>query len=215
MRISYNTRLSCKQAQGMWMSAIADQPIDEKKRRFLTVATAAVGGVAAASVAVPFLCSFKPSARSLAAGAPVEYDLSKVEPGQQITVEWRGAPVWILHRTPDMIAQLAKNDGLLADPQSASSKQPDYAKNPHRSSDAKYLVLKGVCTHLGCSPTMRKEIGASDLGADWPGGYFCPCHQSKFDLAGRVFKSMPAPTNLEVPPYKITGSNIVVGVHQA
>jgi ubiquinol-cytochrome c reductase iron-sulfur subunit len=197
----------------MWMSAIVKQDIDEKKRRFLIGATAAVSGVAAAAVAVPFLYSFKPSARALAAGAAVEFDLSKVEPGQQVTIEWRGSPVWILHRTPEMIAQLAKNDALLADAQSGDSKQPEYAKNPHRSRDPKYLVVKGVCTHLGCSPTMRKEIGAADLGADWPGGYFCPCHQSKFDLAARVFKSMPAPKNLEVPPYKIitATSMLVVG----
>ena len=197
----------------MWMSAIVNQGIDEKKRRFLIGATAAVGGVAAASVAVPFLYSFKPSARALAAGAAVQLDLGKVEPGQQVTIEWRGAPVWVLHRTPEMLEQLKKNDALLADPLSASSKQPDFAKNPHRSVDPKYLVVKGVCTHLGCSPTMRKEIGAADLGADWPGGYFCPCHQSKFDLAARVFKSMPAPKNLEVPPYKIVKETnlLVVG----
>lgn len=195
------------------MSAIVDQGIDPKKRRLLTIATAAVGAVGAASVAVPFLFSMKPSARALAAGAPVEYDLALIEPGQQITVEWRGAPVWILHRTPEMIAQIAKNDGFLADPQSSASKQPEYARNAHRSRDPKFLVVKGVCTHLGCSPTVRKEIGAAagDLGSDWPGGYFCPCHQSKFDLSARVFKGMPAPTNLEVPPYAIAGTRLVVG----
>ncbi len=199
------------------MSAIVDQGIDPKKRRLLTIATAAVGAVGAASVAVPFLFSMKPSARALAAGAPVEYDLALIEPGQQITVEWRGAPVWILHRTPEMIAQIAKNDGFLADPQSSASKQPEYARNAHRSRDPKFLVVKGVCTHLGCSPTVRKEIGAAagDLGSDWPGGYFCPCHQSKFDLSARVFKGMPAPTNLEVPPYAIAGTRLVVGEDNA
>lgn len=199
------------------MSAIVEEGVDPKKRRLLTIATAAVGAAGAASVAVPFLFSMKPSARALAAGAAVDVDLSLVEVGQQVTVEWRGAPVWILHRTPEMIAQLAKNDGFLADPQSASSKQPEYAKNAHRSRDPKYLVVKGVCTHLGCSPTKRSEIGAAagDLGADWPGGYFCPCHQSKFDLSGRVFKGMPAPTNLEVPPYAIAGTRLVVGDDKA
>ena len=197
------------------MSAIVEQEIDPKKRRLLTIVTAAVGAAGAASVAVPFLFSMKPSARALAAGAAVEVDISKIEPGQQITVEWRGAPVWVLHRTPEMIAQLGKNDALLADPKSESSKQPGYAKNAHRSTSEKYLVLKGVCTHLGCSPTMRKEVGAADLGSDWPGGYFCPCHQSKFDLAGRVFKGMPAPSNLEVPPYTIADSRLVVGEDKA
>lgn len=199
------------------MSAIVEEGVDPKKRRLLTIATAAVGAAGAASVAVPFLFSMKPSARALAAGAAVEVDLSLVELGQQVTVEWRGAPVWILHRTPEMIAQLEKNDGFLADPQSAASKQPDYAKNAHRSRDPKFLVVKGVCTHLGCSPTKRSEIGAAagDLGADWPGGYFCPCHQSKFDLSGRVFKGMPAPTNLEIPPYAIAGTRLVVGDDKA
>lgn len=199
------------------MSAIVEEGVDPKKRRLLTIATAAVGAAGAASVAVPFLFSMKPSARALAAGAAVELDLSLIEVGQQVTVEWRGAPVWILHRTPEMIAQLGKNDGFLADPASASSKQPEYAKNAHRSRDPKYLVVKGVCTHLGCSPTKRTEIGAAagDLGADWPGGYFCPCHQSKFDLSGRVFKGMPAPTNLEIPPYAIAGTRLVVGDDKA
>jgi ubiquinol-cytochrome c reductase iron-sulfur subunit len=199
------------------MSAIVEEGVDPKKRRLLTIATAAVGAAGAASVAVPFLFSMKPSARALAAGAAVEIDLSLVEPGQQITVEWRGAPVWVLHRTPEMIAQLAKNDGFLADPASGASKQPEYAKNAHRSRDPKYLVVKGVCTHLGCSPTKRSEIGAAagDLGADWPGGYFCPCHQSKFDLSGRVFKGMPAPTNLEIPPYAVAGTRLVVGDDKA
>lgn len=199
------------------MSAIVEEGVDPKKRRLLTIATAAVGAAGAAAVVVPFVFSMRPSARALAAGAAVELDLSLVEPGQQVTIEWRGAPVWILHRTPEMIAQLAKNDGFLADPQSGASKQPEYAKNAHRSRDPKYLVVKGVCTHLGCSPTKRSEIGAAagDLGADWPGGYFCPCHQSKFDLSGRVFKGMPAPTNLEIPPYAIAGTRLVVGDDKA
>lgn len=194
------------------MSAVVKQDVDEKKRRFLVGATAVVGGVGSAAVAVPLIWSMWPSARAKAAGAPVEVDLSRVEPGMQLTVEWRGAPVWVLHRTPEMLDRLTKGDALLADAQSNDSSQPEYAKNPHRSRDPKYLVVKGVCTHLGCSPTLRKEIGAADLGADWPGGYFCPCHQSKFDLSARVFKGMPAPKNLEVPSYTIAGTMLVIGV---
>ncbi len=193
------------------MSAVVKHNVDEKKRRFLVGATALVGGAAGVAVAVPLVGSFFPSARAKAAGAPVEYDLSKIEPGMQITIEWRGAPVWVLYRTQEMLDRLSKNDALLADPQSDISKQPAYAKNLHRSRDAKFLVVKGVCTHLGCSPTLRKEIAAADLGAEWPGGYFCPCHQSKFDLSARVFKGMPAPKNLEVPPYTITGTTLVIG----
>lgn len=193
------------------MSAVVKQDVNEKKRRFLVGATAVVGGVGSAAVAVPLIWSMWPSARAKAAGAPVEVDLSRVEPGMQLTVEWRGAPVFVLHRTPGMLDNLTKGDASLADAQSNDSSQPEYAKNPHRSRDPKYLVVKGVCTHLGCSPTLRKEIGAADLGADWPGGYFCPCHQSKFDLSARVFKGMPAPTNLEVPSYTITGTMLVIG----
>ena len=193
------------------MSAVVKHNVDEKKRRFLVGATALVGGAAGVAVAVPLAGSFFPSARAKAAGAPVEVDVSKIEPGMQLTVEWRGAPVWVLHRTQEMLDRLSKSDALLADPQSNISKQPDYAKNPHRSRDSKYLVVKGVCTHLGCSPTLRKEIAAADLGADWPGGYFCPCHQSKFDLSARVFKGMPAPKNLEIPPYTLTGATLVIG----
>ena len=193
------------------MSAVVKHNVDEKKRRFLVGATALVGGAAGVAVAVPLAGSFFPSARAKAAGAPVEVDISKIEPGMQLTLEWRGAPVWVLYRTQEMLDRLTQSDALLADPKSDISKQPDYAKNPYRSRDSKYLVVKGVCTHLGCSPTLRKEIAAADLGADWPGGYFCPCHQSKFDLSARVFKGMPAPKNLEVPPYTITGMMLVIG----
>lgn len=193
------------------MSAVVKQDVDEKKRRFLVGATAVVGGVGSAAVAVPLIWSMWPSEQAKAAGASVEVDLSRIEPGMQLTVEWRGAPVFVLHRVPEMLDTLTKDNALLADPQSNDSKQPEYAKNPHRSREPKYLVVKGVCTHLGCSPTLRKEIGAADLGADWPGGYFCPCHQSKFDLSARVFKGMPAPTNLEVPSYSIAGTMLVIG----
>ena len=193
------------------MSAIVLNQVDPKKRRFLVAATSVVGATAAASVAIPFAISMKPSARALAAGAAVPVPLGSIEPGQMLTVEFRGAPHWILRRTPEMIAQLAKNDALLADPASESSKQPAYIKGAGRAIKDEWLVLKGVCTHLGCSPTLRKEIGAADLGADWPGGFFCPCHQSKFDLAGRVFKGMPVPLNLAVPSYTITDSTLMIG----
>lgn len=192
------------------MSAIVLNEVDPKKRRFLIIASSVVGAGAGAAVAVPFVGSMFPSARALAAGAPVDYDISKIEPGQLVTVEYRGAPHWIIRRSPEMVAQLAKNDALLADPQSNDSSQPDFAKNAHRSSNPEYFVVKGVCTHLGCSPTYRKEIGPADLGADWPGGFFCPCHQSKFDMAGRVFKGMPAPKNLIVTPYKIAGTTLTI-----
>jgi ubiquinol-cytochrome c reductase iron-sulfur subunit len=192
------------------MSAIVLNEVDPKKRRFLVATTSVIGAVGGAVVAVPFIASMKPSARALAAGAAVEFDLTKVEPGQLVTIEYRGAPHWVIRRTPAMVAQLAKNDSLLADPQSAVSKQPGFAKNVHRSANPEVFVVKGVCTHLGCSPTFRKEIGPADLGADWPGGFFCPCHQSKFDMAGRVFKGMPAPKNLEITPYKIAGNTLTI-----
>lgn len=194
------------------MTAILKNNVDQKKRRNLIIATAAVGGVAGASVAIPFAFSMKPSARAIAAGAAVPVDLSAIEPGQQLTVEFRGAPHWIIRRTPEMIAQLKKNDGFLADPKSEASKQPAYAKTDSRALKDEWFVARGVCTHLGCSPTYRKEIAAADLGSEWPGGFFCPCHQSKFDLAGRVWKGMPAPANLEIPAYRfVTETSILIG----
>ena len=192
------------------MTAIVLNQVDPKKRRFLIVASSVVGAGAAAAVAVPFVASLLPSARAVAAGAPVSVDLNKIEPGQLLTVEFRGAPHWVIKRTPEMVAQLDKHDALLADSKSDSSKQPDYAKNPARSIKPEVFVARGVCTHLGCSPTFRKEIGASDLGADWPGGFFCPCHQSKFDMSGRVFAGMPAPSNLVIPPYKFLPDNMLL-----
>ena len=197
------------------MSTIVQDDVDPKKRRFLILATSAVGGVTAGAAAVPFVASMFPSVRALAAGAPVEFDLSKVEPGQLVTVEYRGAPHWIIRRTPDMVAQLAKNDALLADPESKESAQPEFAKGPNRSSDksGEWFVVKGVCTHLGCSPNDKFTPGAQpSLPNDWPGGFLCPCHGSTFDLAGRVFKNKPAPDNLEVPPYKyLSDTKILVG----
>jgi ubiquinol-cytochrome c reductase iron-sulfur subunit len=192
------------------MSAIVLNEVDPKKRRALVIGGCAVGGVAAAATAIPFVGSMFPSERAKAAGAAVTYDASKMEPGQLVTVEYRGAPHWVVRRTPEMVAQLGKNDALLADAGSGSSKQPDNAKNAHRSINPEYFVVKGVCTHLGCSPTYRKELAPADLGADWPGGFFCPCHQSKFDMSGRVFKGMPAPKNLEITAYRIDGTTITI-----
>ena len=193
------------------MSAIIKTDVDEKKRRLLVVATGVAGAAAAGGVAVPFLASWFPSARALAAGAPVEVDISKMESGQQITIEWRGKPVWILRRTPEMVAKLQGHDQVLVDPESKGARQPDYVKGPGRSIKPDVFVAEGVCTHLGCSPTLKKEIGAaSDMGADWPGGYYCPCHNSRFDLSARVFKGSPAPANLPVPPHRYASDAVLV-----
>lgn len=189
------------------------QKVDTRKRKFLIAATSAVGGVAVAGVAVPLVMSMMPSARAKAAGAPVEVDISKIEPGMLLTVEWRGKPVWVVNRTQEMLEQLPKNDPLLADPNSDMPQQPAYCKNATRSIKPEYLVAVGICTHLGCSPTYRRDVGAADLGTDWPGGFFCPCHGSKFDLAARVYKSVPAPTNLVIPPYQyLSDAKLLIGV---
>jgi len=193
------------------MSAIVKDDVDENRRRLLLVATSATGAVVAGGVAVPFLASWFPSARALAAGAPVEFDISKMELGQQVTVEWRGKPVWVLKRTPEMLDLLTKHDAVLTDPESREDQQPDYIKGPTRSIKPEVLVAVGVCTHLGCSPTLKKEIGAaSDMGAEWPGGYYCPCHNSRFDLSARVFKGSPAPKNLVIPPHHYSSDSVVV-----
>jgi ubiquinol-cytochrome c reductase iron-sulfur subunit len=189
------------------------QKVNTSKRKFLIAATSAVGGVAAAGVAVPLVMSMLPSARARAAGAPVEIDIGKIEPGMLLTVEWRGKPVWIVNRTKEMLDLLGKHDDQLADPKSEMPQQPDYCKNATRSIKPELLVAVGICTHLGCSPTYRKDIGAADLGADWPGGFFCPCHGSRFDLAARVFKGVPAPTNLVIPPHQFVGdAKLLIGV---
>jgi len=192
---------------------MADSNVDRRKRRFLLAATSIAGGVAGVAAAVPFVASMSPSARARAAGAPVEVDLSKVEPGMMVTVEWRGQPVWVVHRTKEMIDSLPKLDGAVADPKSSMPMQPDYAKNEVRSIKPEYLVLVGICTHLGCSPSQKLVPGGeSGLGDEWPGGFYCPCHGSKFDLAGRVFKGVPAPANLKVPPYAyLSDTRLVIG----
>jgi len=192
---------------------MADNNVDRRKRRFLLAATSVAGGVAGVAVAVPFVASMNPSARARAAGAPVEVDLSKVERGMMVTVEWRGQPVWVVHRTREMIDSLPRLDGTVADPKSSMPMQPDYAKNEARSIKPEYLVLVGICTHLGCSPSQKLAPGAeSGLGEDWPGGFFCPCHGSKFDLAGRVYKGAPAPVNLNVPPHTyLSDTRLLIG----
>lgn len=192
---------------------MSNAPVDNSRRRFLTVATSVVGGVGAVGVAVPFIASWNPSKKALAAGAPVEVNVSKLEPGQQIRVEWRGKPVFVVRRTKAMLEELTKLDGQLRDPDSIEPQQPEYAQNQYRSIKDEYLVLVGICTHLGCSPTYMKngDFAAQVEGVD--NGYFCPCHGSKFDLAGRVFQGVPAPLNLQVPPYSFLDDNrIMVGV---
>ena len=184
----------------------------DKTRRNLIVATSAVGGAAGVGAAVPFVASMWPSERARAAGAPVEVDLSRIAPGEMGVVEWRGKPVWILRRTKEMLESLKKVEPRLSDPDSKASDQPKYADNEYRSKNPEILVLVGVCTHLGCSPQEKPADAKAEMGADWPGGFYCPCHGSKFDLAGRVFKGSPAPLNLVVPPYTmVSDSKIVVG----
>jgi ubiquinol-cytochrome c reductase iron-sulfur subunit len=186
----------------------------DPQRRTLLRATTVVGAVGAGFAAVPFVRSMTPSARARAAGAPVEVDISGLRPGELKTVEWRGKPVWILRRTPEMLKSLVDVEPKLVDPKSqVKDQQPDYAQNPTRSIKPEVLVVVGICTHLGCSP--KKELAAGSVSPDWEGGFFCPCHGSKFDLAGRVYKDVPAPKNLPVPPYKyLTDSRIVIGVDQ-
>lgn len=182
--------------------------IDQHRRRFLISATTVLGGVGAAFTAVPFLSAWWPTAKAQAAGAPIEVDVSHLELGQQLVVEWRGKPVWIIRRSPAVLARLASNNSRLRDPQSLAEQQPNYAKNPYRSINPAYLVLIGVCTHLGCSPKYHPKEG--ELNAAWPGGFYCPCHGSTFDLAGRVFQGVPAPLNLPVPPYYFSNDKTIV-----
>lgn len=191
---------------------MSNQQVDLKRRQMLTVATAGMGALGSAALVVPFGMSMLPSERAKAAGAPVEVDISMIQEGQQLTVEWRGKPVWIVQRPQSTIDALPSLDGTLSDPESNKDQQPDYAKNGTRSIKPEILVLIGICTHLGCSPKYRPELAPTDLGEDWKGGYFCACHGSKFDLAGRVYKSVPAPTNMEVPPYQfLSDTRLLIG----
>ena len=184
------------------------EPINHGRRRVLTALTCAVGAAGAAGVATPFLGSWNPSAKAKAAGAPVKIDLSKLEPGGLITEEWRGKPVFILRRTEEALAAMDTLTNQLSDPDSDKSLQPSYTKNETRARKPEFMIMLGVCTHLGCAPKHRPAVG--DLDASWKGGFFCPCHGSRFDLAGRVYKSMPAPTNLEIPPHSYESDTVVV-----
>ena len=193
---------------------MSNSPMDASKRTWLIASTCA-GVVGAGAVAVPFVSSFQPSERAKAAGAPVEVDISALKPGEKMTVEWRGKPVWIVRRTPEMLAGLKKTDSEVADPKSERKAYPipKYADNEWRSIKPEFLVLVGICTHLGCSPTDRLVPGPqASLPDDWQGGFLCPCHGSTFDLAGRVFKNKPAPDNLEVPPYMyLSDTRLLIG----
>jgi len=187
--------------------------VDLKKRRFLTAATSVVGAVGVGFAAVPFIASWNPSERAKALGAPEEADISKLEPGALMRVKWRGQVCWVVHRTKQNIADLPTLDPMLVDPTSEQPQQPPYCKNPTRSIKPEYWIAIGICTHLGCSPTYRPDVAPEDLGPKWKGGFFCPCHGSKFDLAGRVFKGVPAPTNLVIPPHKyVTDTLVMIGV---
>jgi ubiquinol-cytochrome c reductase iron-sulfur subunit len=193
------------------MSDSDSNTVNKGRRRMLIAATSVVGAAGTAAFAAPLLISWMPSERAKAAGAPVEVNISKAEPGQLVRVIWRGKPIWLVKRTEQMLKDLSSNDPLLKDPEvSVETQQPPYAKNKTRSRKPEMLVLIGICTHLGCSPTYRPELAPADLGADWKGGWYCPCHGSRFDLAGRVFKNVPAPTNLVVPPHYYKSDDVIL-----
>ena len=186
--------------------------VDRYRRKLLVAATAVTGGAGLVAASIPFIRSMSPSERARAAGSPVELDISKIQVGMQVTVEWRGRPVWILRRTPEMLDRLRQPvlRRRLRDPDSeVASQQPEYVANEFRAIKPELFVVIGICTHLGCVPNFRPEVGPPDLGEDWPGGYFCPCHGSKFDFAGRVYKNVPAPTNLVIPPYRYIGDSAI------
>ena len=194
-------------------TVLRDQQPDPVRRQALVAVTTALGGLGVAVATVPFIRSMLPSERAKAAGAPVEADISELGPGTLLTVEWQGKPVGILHRTDAMLRLLGTDDGRLSDPQSAVPQQPTYCRNPTRSIKPEYLVAVGICTHLGCVPTFRPEIAPADLGPEWHGGFYCPCHGSKFDLAGRVYKGVPAPSNLVIPQHTyLRDSRLIIGI---
>ena len=191
-----------------------DKELDQDKRWFLVAATSVSGGVATAATAVPFVASMLPSERAKAAGAPVEADIGGLAPGEMMRVEWRGKPVWVVRRTAEMLKTVKENDGNVADPKSERKKEltPEYARNEFRSIKPEYLVVVGICTHLGCSPVDKFKAQPEAFESNWKGGFYCPCHGSLFDLAGRVYKNKPAPDNLEVPPHKfVSDSRLVIG----
>ncbi|TLX57430.1 ubiquinol-cytochrome c reductase iron-sulfur subunit [Stutzerimonas nosocomialis] len=194
---------------------MSNDGVNAGRRRFLVAATSVVGAAGAVGAAVPFVGSWFPSAKAKAAGAPVRVNIGKIQPGQQLVAEWRGQPVFIVRRTDEVLSGLDKVEAEVADPQSEESVQPEYVDPKTRSIKPELLVLVGLCTHLGCSPSFRPEVGPADLGANWQGGYFCPCHGSKYDMAGRVYKAQPAPLNLPVPPHSYeTDDVLIIGVDQ-
>ena len=191
---------------------MSSDSIDMERRQFLTGTATVLGGVGASVAAIPFVSTFQPSARAKAIGAPVEANIDQIEPGQRVTYKWRGKPVWVVRRTEEQLKALEDSTAVLADPESAKSTQPVFAENSWRSLNREYLVLVGICTHLGCSPSFRPLLSDEIMGADWQGGFYCPCHGSKFDLSGRVYAGVPAPTNMEVPLYKfLTDTRILIG----
>ena len=189
---------------------MSDGGVNQGRRRLLVAATSVIGAVGVAGAAIPFIKSWSPSAKAKAAGAPIRVNISKLEPGRQIVIEWRGQPVFVLRRGADALERLSRLENQLADPDSHDSIQPDYVNSRLRSIRPDVLVVVGVCTHLGCSPIFRPEVAPADLGTEWLGGYFCPCHGSRYDLAGRVYKAQPAPLNLVVPPYAYESEHIIV-----
>lgn len=189
---------------------MADNGVDKSRRTLLTIGASTIGAVGTVTTLWPFVSTMAPSARALAAGAPVEVDLSKLQPGEKIEVEWRRKPVWIVRRSAQMVDSLKKTESRLRDPASIDPQQPAFAQNEIRALKPEFLVLVGICTHLGCSPTFRPEIAPEDLGPNWVGGFYCPCHGSRFDLSGRVYQNVPANKNLEVPPYKFISENVVL-----
>lgn len=187
--------------------------VSQSRRRFLIGATSVVGGVGVVGAAVPFVASWNPSAKAKAAGAPVSVNISKIEPGQQITVEWRGKPVWVVRRTETMLENIEKLNDRVKDPMSEEADQPEYIDGIYRAIKDEYLVTVGICTHLGCSPTFRPEVAPADLGENWLGGFYCACHGSRYDLSGRVYANQPAPANLVIPPYRYEGDDtLTVGL---
>jgi ubiquinol-cytochrome c reductase iron-sulfur subunit len=192
---------------------MSDQEVDKRKRCFLIAATSVVGGVAAGAAAVPFVGSMLPSERAKAAGAPVEADISQIAPGEMQLFEWRGKPVWVVRRTPEMLKTLPTLDNAVADPNSKKDQQPSYCRNEHRSIKPEYLVVVGICTHLGCSPIAKFKPEPEPFESNWEGGFYCPCHGSLFDLAGRVYRNKPAPDNLTIPPHKyLSDTKVLIGV---
>jgi len=191
---------------------MSKEGVDVGRRRFLTLSTTVVGAVGAGFAAVPFVMSLRPSERAKALGAPVNIDIGKLEPGQMVIAVWRRQPVWVVRRTPEMLASLDKVAGQLSDPESKVKQQPEYIQKTGaaRALKPEYMVLKGICTHLGCSPKFRPETNAPEIAADWQGGFFCPCHGSRFDLSGRVYAGVPAPTNLQVPPHRYANDTTLV-----